>query len=208
MKRIVLGVLVCFLGCEPGSIDVEERPIVEDKEPGALFDDNGQQVSDHVRLSGAVADDQVLAFLRLRLSSDLAGILWEGNPNPDGSWLWEGPLVSGSHNVRLEVEDASGQLVVSEHVVEVRDNHAPNCHIVFPAPGQYPLDEPVEFRAESSDPEGDDLMRLWSSDQEGTLFEGDAWSLRLKNPGQHLIRFEVVDGFGAACADKVEIHLY
>ena len=208
MRRIALCVLVSFLGCDSGPIDIEERPIVEDQVPVGAFDDNGEQVSQNVRLSGFVEDDQVLMFLNCRLTSDMAGVLWEGNPNPDGSWSWEGQLAPGEHLIRLEVEDASGNVLVEEQMVRVRYNEAPNCEILSPKPGEYSLYEAVNFFADSNDPDGDELMRLWSSDQEGTLFEGDSWSQRLKNPGDHLIRFEVVDVFGASCTDEVLITLY
>jgi len=207
MRRIALCVLVCFLGCENGPIELE-RPLVEDEMPEVSFDDNGQQVSQNVYLSGTVADDQVLMFLHCRLTSDLAGLLWEGNPNPDGTWSWAGQLAPGSHNIRLEVEDASGNLMMEEFVVEVRYNEVPTCEIVSPKPGEYSQDEAVEFMAEAWDPDGDKLMQFWSSDQQGTLFEGDSWSLRLKNPGQHVITYEVVDAYGANCVDQVKITLY
>ena len=208
MRRIALCVLLSFLGCDSGPIDIEERPIVEDKAPFGVFDDNGEQVSQNVRLSGVIEDDQVLMFLHCRLTSDMAGVLWEGNPNPDGSWEWEGELAPGTHLVRLEVEDASGNLHVEEKEIKVRFNEAPNCEILSPRPGEYSQYEAVDFLARAEDPDGDEIMRFWSSDQEGTLFEGDSWSQRLKNPGDHLILFEVVDSFGAVCTDEVLITLY
>ena len=67
MRRIALCVLLSFLGCDSGPIDIEERPIVEDKAPFGMFDDNGEQVSQNVRLSGVIEDDQVLMFLNCPL---------------------------------------------------------------------------------------------------------------------------------------------
>ena len=159
-------------------------------------------------MSGYVSDDQALMFLRVRLSTEQAGLLWEGNPNPDGTWQWNGELGPGRQVVRLEVEDSAGNLAVEEQEVLVRYNEVPSCDILSPFPGDYALDEPIEFVANSADPDNDELKQFWSSDQDGTLFEGSEYRLRLQRPGVHQITFEAVDPFGAMCRDQVEITVY
>jgi hypothetical protein len=208
MGRIALSFVLLFSGCESDLLITEERPIIESEIPVSQHDDNGEQVSQQVELSGVIDDDQVLSFLTCRLSTQQAGMLWEGNPSPDGSWSWAGQLSPGLHNVRLEVEDVSGNMMVDEWEVFVRYNEAPSCGIESPRPGEYSQYEPVTFQAFAADPDQDQLSLFWSSDQEGTLFEGDAWSLKLQTPGQHQIVFMVEDPFGATCVDQVDITVY
>lgn len=208
MGRIVLCLMFGLSGCETGELAVEQRPIIEDEVPVVEHNDTGEQVAQRVLLSGVVDDDQVLGFLNCRLSTQQAGTLWEGNPNPDGTWQWEGQLAPGLHVVRFEAADVSGNVSVDEWELFVRFNEAPSCRIESPKPGSYSQSEALLFKARANDSDDDELELYWSSDQEGTLFEGYSWSLMLQNPGRHLIEFSVVDPFGASCVDRVEIMVY
>lgn len=208
MGRIALSILVLLSGCESGELAVTQQPIIESEQPVSQHDETGEQVAQQVRLSGVIMDDQVLSFLNCKLYTQQSGLLWEGNPNPDGSWEWSGELAPGMHNVTLEIGDSSGNVVVDEWEIYVRNNEVPSCGIESPQPGAYSLDEEVLFSARAVDPDQDQIDLFWSSDQEGTLFEGDQYSLKLRTPGQHMIQFEAVDVFGAACVDQVRIDVY
>ena len=207
MRRVAFLTFLVSLACQDGEIDINVSPIVENVSPTADWDDNGDQASSNVRISGTVYDDQLVMMLNCVLSSDRVGVLWEGNPTPDGRWEWFGELPPGEHQLQLEIEDSQGNATLDEWSMYVRQNSSPNCSLELPTPGAYRLDESVSFRVLGVDSDNDELRMLWSSDREGTLFEGSEWSQRLTETGRHIITVRVTDEFGATCADEVAIEM-
>jgi PKD repeat protein len=85
-------------------------------------------------------------------------------------------------------------------------NLDPLADISVPSGGvRYTPDEYIPFSAEgSSDPEGDELSYLWSSDMDGTLDTRAAFEKRLST-GYHNITLTVTDQYGGTDSTKIPL---
>jgi len=195
-------------GCqaEPDGPAVNDQPILDGHAPEVEFDYDGDVLAWDAQLSGRVVVDLMVDQTELELSSDKAGLLWEGEPDEQGHWSWKGTLEPGSHWLSMAVRDVQGWDVVIEHEVNVRDNTSPDCRITSPSMGDvFQRGEPIQFAGQAQDPEQDSVIMLWQSSVTGPLFEGNEWACTINVPGEHVIILNGRDEFGAQCFAEVPI---
>lgn len=158
-------------------------------------------------LEGFVGDDdQAASTLLVEVRSVRDGLLYYGNPEPDGRWAWEGELSLGDNPVEVTVVDREGNMTAESTLLRVRTNEAPRCTIVSPRDGeQLAARTDVTFEARVSDADGDPVDVLWQSSLEGALAAGNRFVLRLRDPGTHVISVEALDPFGGVCTDAVSV---
>jgi hypothetical protein len=102
--------------------------------------------------------------------------------------------------VSLEVTDDDGATDVA--IASVTVNRPPTATIDAP-PGDAVelLGSPIQFRGSASDPDGDGLTYLWTSDREAApLGRSVNVTTPLTKTGEHLISFIASDGIAADTA--------
>lgn len=194
--------LLC-VGCEPPEPIVVQRPLMSERT--VLTVDMEQPLySWDVRITGTLA----VRDCRLTLASDVDGRLWSGLPDAAGNWSFNGTMAPGPHHLTFEVVCGGTAVVKYFYPAWVRDNEAPHCRIASPLNGQrYFAGDPIAFIADNWDPEDDVLSELWRSSVDGGLFQGEEWGMALLSVGEHRIRVEAEDEFGADCWDEVTIYI-
>ena len=191
------------LGCEPPEPVVIERPLMGERSV-LTVDMDELLYSWDVRISGTLG----VEACRLTLASDLDGRLWSGAPDSSGYWSYQGVMQPGDHQLTFEVVCGGTSVVKFFYPAFVRGNESPVCRIASPLDGQrYYAGEPIAFIADNWDPEDDAILELWHSDVDGGLFEGEEWGMALLSPGEHRIRVDAEDVFGARCSDEVSIEI-
>jgi len=198
------GVLVpLFLGCDPPEPVVVERPLMSERT--VLTVDMDEPIySWDARISGTLA----VQDCRLTLASDIDGRLWSGQADDKGHWSYMGTMHPGMHQLTFEVVCGGTSVVKYFYPAFVRDNEAPLCRIASPLDGQrYFAGEPIAFIADNWDPDDDEIVELWQSSVNGGLFQGQEWGMALLSVGEHHIRVEAKDIFGAQCWDEVVIYI-
>ncbi len=169
-----------------------------------------------VTFVGAVTDpDQSWETITTRLTSDLDGTFWEGNPDSGGtvSVPWEG-LSAGNHTVTLQAEDQDGNVGTDAVSFEVGEDGRPSVTIVAPADGDtFSLDEDIVLEGQVSDRESDteELLVTWSSSLDGTLYSGapnssgSALAAVSLSGGTHIITLTCYDPDGKEGTDAISV---
>jgi len=106
----------------------------------------------------------------------------------------------GTYQVSLEVTDNDGDTDATTVAVTV--NRPPTATINDPADGAVEsLGSPIQFRGAASDPDGDGLTYLWTSDrEEAPLGTSLNVTTSLTKTGEHVISFIASDGIAADTA--------
>jgi len=106
----------------------------------------------------------------------------------------------GTYPVSLEVTDDDGATDLATASVTV--NRPPTATIDAPPDGAVEsLGSPIQFRGSASDPDGDGLTYLWTSDREAApLGTSVNVTTSLTKTGEHLISFIASDGIAADTA--------
>ncbi len=186
---------------------------VFDAEPHVLITapSSGTSVAfgDTIEFQGAatdVEDDDATLSNAISWASDLDGNLGMG------AALSTATLQIGTHTVTASVIDSAGLSSASSttivHVIAV--NSPPTVTISTPANGaSYVLGETVSFVGSVADEEDDDAQLTnalaWSSDRDGALGTGGAFSLSSLSVGAHVISATVTDSGGVAGNASVAI---
>lgn len=117
MRPALLALFLC--ACPDPVVELDELPLVQidpGEPPVVSLDLEDEPRTLPVWISGEASDaDQPASTLVCSLISDQDGLLWTGNPGPDGEIGWEGELSDGQHVVLLSAVDAEG----NEAVVEI-----------------------------------------------------------------------------------------
>ena len=190
------------LGCEPPEPVVIERPLMGERSVLTVDMDESLYSWD-VRISGTLG----VEACRLTLASDLDGRLWSGTPDSSGYWSYQGVMQPGDHQLTFEV--VCGALLSSNfsilHLYAVTNRQCVALRLHWMVNG---ITQGSHcFIADNWDPEDDAILELWHSDVDGGLFEGEEWGMALLSPGEHRIRVDAEDEFGARCSDEVSIEI-
>ncbi len=169
-----------------------------------------------VTFVGAVTDpDQSWDTLTARLTSDVDGTFWEGNPDSGGtvSVPWDG-LSVGTHTVTLQAEDQDGNVGSDTVAFDIGEDGRPSATIVSPSSGEtFGLGESVVLEGLVSDAESDTetLSVTWSSSLDGTLFSGSpdssgtALAAVSLSGGTHVITLTCYDPDGKEGTDAITL---
>ncbi|MEC9354468.1 MAG: PKD domain-containing protein, partial [Candidatus Thermoplasmatota archaeon] len=129
------------------------------------------------------------------------------------SWVLHTFTTPGSYVTTLEVEDdegarSSAPASVTVTVLEQALNSAPQALIALPLSGtQLTEGAPITLSAAgSSDPDGDQLLFVWSSDRDGLLTTTTETSVEVQlTPGAHTLTLAARDPAGAIGEATVQI---
>lgn len=204
--RSIIFLSALLLGCPEQVVDTQ--PLVQEGEPPSVQVDEPVEIQPGVVLVAGMASDaqDPATDLLIELHSSVDDLLWSGSPSSDGCWSWQGPLTPGEHTLSITVYDTEGHEATVQYELRVRgENHAPTCEILYPMDG-FPFEtgDSIYFKGKAEDEDGDELLLLWSSDLQGSLFMGETFEIVLEQ-GQHLITFEVSDDYDGLCTDQVTI---
>ncbi len=131
------------------------------------------------------------------------------------SWVLHTYTVPGSYVTTLEVEDdedvrSSAPASVTVTVLEQALNGAPQALIALPLPGtQLTEGSPLTLSASgTSDPDGDQLLFVWSSDHDGLLATTTEMSIEVQlTAGAHTLTLVARDPAGATGEATVQIEV-
>ncbi len=130
------------------------------------------------------------------------------------SWARHTYLSPGSYTVTLEVQDdegahSSAPASVTITVLDVQPNQPPLALIALPQPGaQLAAGTATLSAAGSSDPDGDPLLFVWSSDRDGHLVSTTSFEATVPlSAGAHLLTLVVRDGEGGEASATVQVEV-
>jgi len=130
------------------------------------------------------------------------------------SWARHTYLSPGSYTATLEVQDdegahSSAPASVTITVLDVQPNRPPLALIALPQPGSQLAAGTVTLSAAgSSDPDGDPLLFVWSSDRDGHLMTTTSFEATVTlSAGAHLLTLEVRDGEGGEASATVQVEV-
>lgn len=177
--------LVWLFGCVPTYPELADTGSPPDDEqlqeaPVAILVSEGASSIAGDDVVFAVSDaNQPASTLYASLTSDLDGVVFEGNPSGNGEVV-VASLSVGQHQLLLAVEDMGGLSGELDVEWQVANNPvAPSCSITEPQDGDiFEQGEPVFMSGAGEDPNGGDLTYLWTSSAFGALafaqeFEGN-----------------------------------
>ena len=130
------------------------------------------------------------------------------------SWVRHTYLSPGSYTATLEVQDdegahSSAPASVTITVLDEQPNQPPLALIALPQPAAQLSAGTITLSAVgSSDPDGDPLLFVWSSDRDGHLVTTSSFEATATlSAGAHLLTLEVRDGEGGEAVATVEVEV-
>ena len=131
------------------------------------------------------------------------------------SWILHTYTAPGSYVATLEVEDdegarSSAPASVTVSVLEQAPNGAPQALIALPLPGTQLTEGTLVTlsAAGSSDPDGDQLLFIWSSDRDGLLATTTETSVEVQlSAGTHMLTLVARDPTGATGEATVQVEV-
>jgi len=130
------------------------------------------------------------------------------------SWARYTYLSPGIYTATLEVQDdegahSSAPASVTITVLDVQPNRPPLALIALPQPGAQLAAGTVTLSAAgSSDPDGDPLLFVWSSDRDGHLVSTTSFEETVPlSAGAHLLTLVVRDGEGGEASATVQVEV-
>jgi PKD repeat protein len=110
----------------------------------------------------------------------------------------------GPHTVSLQATDLAGEVATVSHVVTV--NFPPDAVIAF-SPASPKVGQPVNFRSDSTDPDGAVVATEWDLDNDGAFDDGSSTTAhqRFTTAGVHVVRLSVLDDAGDQTVATAEV---
>ena len=168
-------------------VDNPPEVFINSPEDGATYQQN------EIVLDASSTKDKDGDELTYKWTSDKDGVLYQGKEKKVTT-----TLSTGEHTITLEVSDPYTSRSSSVHItIEESANSKPKAVIDEPKSTKiYSSEEMIRFNAtSSSDPDGDELTYIWTSDLDGELYRGEAPTFEKKlSFGEHNITLKLSDG--------------
>jgi len=116
------------------------------------------------------------------------------------------PHIPGTYAITVTVTDGRGGETTTQLTIDVRVNYPPVVESLTAEPAVVNRAETTAIECVASDPDGDELSYLWTTDGGNISGQGSAVTWIAPNTcGSYVVAVSVADGRGGEASEELEI---